>query len=442
MLKFQRNYYAEITIFEKNVEKEVVTISYPTTLQMQIDIGIIGTSNTGVFQFINLSPEIQAKLWLDMYSPRGEKEITVKLYAGYGNTMPLIFYGIAILCTSYRQTGSVDWVTQLQAFEGSSFEKYGFINATFSEGTKVEDVVNYMLQEHKDVSLGAISPDITPLQRDKTFIGQSMKLLQQEYGGYNIFIDKGKLNILGNNEVVKGDLLVISDKTGLLGSPRRANLFTEIDTIFEPRLRIGQAISLLSQSAEKFQNFNQAYEVINVKHYGTISDRTCGTLTTTATLAAITTEPKTVEDAKPTTYEAKNTDSWDKPVKNGRITSPFGLREKPLKDASTNHQGIDIGANAGTPVYAPANGKVIFSGWFNGYGRCIQIDHGDINGKHVVSLYGHLNTRNVTPGILVYKGETVIGTVGSTGVSSGPHLHFQITENGVPVNPIIYIGNY
>lgn len=447
MLKFQRNYYAEFKIIEtdKNnevINEEVLTISYPTTINFDIHIGGLNSNNAGNFQFYNLSPQAQAKLWRDIYN-NGSKKILMTLYAGYNNTMPMVFEGWVQSCTSYKQSGSVDWVTDMQAFIAGEMFQNGYVNATFSKDTTLVDVINFMLESDSSIKIGAITPDIPPLPRNKTFIGQTLDLLGREYGNYDIIIDKGKLHILGDNDVIKGDLLVITDETGLLGSPRRSNAFVECDLLFEPQLKIGQAISLQAESWARInKSLNQAYKVVALHHYGMISSRICGSLKTTVTLSALETPPRTVEEAKPTVYESKNvTTAWSKPVSGGRITSPFGLRERPTAKGSTNHQGIDIGVPLNTPVYAPANGKVTFANWYGGYGKCVQLNNGTINDKAVSSLYGHLNSWAVKVGDTVMQGQTIIGYVGSTGVSTGPHLHFEVRENGAPVNPNKYIGS-
>lgn len=131
---------------------------------------------------------------------------------------------------------------------------------------------------------------------------------------------------------------------------------------------------------------------------------------------------------------------WAKPVK-GVVTSVFGRRSRPTKGASSNHKGMDIGAKSMTPVYAPADGKITTSGRVGGYGNAIYMDNGNINGVNVTSRYGHLSKSVVRAGQTVKKGQ-LIGYVGSTGVSTGPHLHFEVRENGTAVNPTKYIGNY
>lgn len=442
MLKFNRNYYAEFKILEKEkdvmVEKEVITVSFPFTLNLEIQIGGLNSTNAGFFQLYNLSDEVRGKLWRDIYN-NGTKQILMTLYAGYGETMPMVFQGWVQSCTSYKSSGAVNWITEIQAFIAGEMFQNGFINATFNKDTTLTDIVNYMLEQDSSLKIGCITPDIKPLPRNKTFIGQTLDLLGREYGGYEIFIDKGKLHILNDNDVVKGELLVITAETGLLGSPRRANAFLEADMIFEPQLKIGQAVSLVADSMPRF---NQAYKIVAIHHKGIISERICGTLTTTVTLSMVEGKPRELEEAKPATYESENvTTEWIKPVSGGRITSPFGTRSAPTKNASTYHQGIDIGVPLKTPIYAPANGKVTMAMWYGGYGKCIQINNGTINGKSVSSLFGHLDSWNVKNGDIVYKGETIIGYIGSTGVSTGPHLHFEVKENGAAVNPLKYIGS-
>lgn len=102
------------------------------------------------------------------------------------------------------------------------------------------------------------------------------------------------------------------------------------------------------------------------------------------------------------------------------ITSRFGWRTHPLTGTRRFHSGIDIGAPSGTPIVATATGTVISAGWNGGYGKAIVIQHNDVQ----QTLYGHLSEISVQPGQVIEQG-TVIGLVGSTGNSTGPHLHFE-----------------
>ena len=116
-----------------------------------------------------------------------------------------------------------------------------------------------------------------------------------------------------------------------------------------------------------------------------------------------------------------------------RITSPFGYRIHPILKYRKLHTGVDIGAPNGTPVVSAAAGTVIASRFMSGYGNCIMIDHG---GK--VTVYGHLSSRAVSAGQSVSAGQT-IGYVGSTGMSTGAHLHFEVRVNGAVQNPLNYL---
>lgn len=122
----------------------------------------------------------------------------------------------------------------------------------------------------------------------------------------------------------------------------------------------------------------------------------------------------------------------------GTITSKFGYRRHPIHRKRLMHTGLDIARPHGTAIKATNDGRVIYSGWRGGYGKVVMINHGNINGKNVVSLYGHLSRYRVRKGQKITKGQ-VIANVGSTGYSTGPHLHFEMRVNGKPVNPYNYV---
>ena len=122
----------------------------------------------------------------------------------------------------------------------------------------------------------------------------------------------------------------------------------------------------------------------------------------------------------------------------GRITSPFGWRTHPIFNSRTFHSGVDIGGPNYGSIRASNSGKVIYSGWYGGYGKVVIIDHGIINGHPMTTLYAHMSTIKVSNGQSVQKGQ-VIGLEGTTGYSTGPHCHFEVRINGKPNNPLNYI---
>lgn len=118
----------------------------------------------------------------------------------------------------------------------------------------------------------------------------------------------------------------------------------------------------------------------------------------------------------------------------GVVRSSFGGRSDPLSGEGAFHTGIDLAAPKGTPVHVTADGVVLSSGWAGGYGKLVVVDHG--NGIH--TYYAHLSRLAVVPGEEVHSGETIAYS-GSTGRSTGPHVHYEIRLAGTPVNPYKYM---
>lgn len=125
---------------------------------------------------------------------------------------------------------------------------------------------------------------------------------------------------------------------------------------------------------------------------------------------------------------------WPVPASH-RISSPYGYRIHPILKVRKFHSGIDIPASTGTAIVAAADGTVIMSRYYGGYGKCLMIDHG--GGR--VTLYGHCSSLLVSQGQKVSKGQTV-AKVGSTGQSTGPHLHFEVRINGSTTSPLSYVS--
>ena len=120
--------------------------------------------------------------------------------------------------------------------------------------------------------------------------------------------------------------------------------------------------------------------------------------------------------------------AWPVPA---RISSGFGMRMHPLLGFRRMHQGVDLRAGWGAPIVAAADGRVASAGWSGGYGNKVHIDHAG----GIATSYSHMSRIAAAPGQTVRQGQ-VIGYVGSTGLSSGPHLHYEVSRNGRPVNPL------
>lgn len=127
----------------------------------------------------------------------------------------------------------------------------------------------------------------------------------------------------------------------------------------------------------------------------------------------------------------KKRDGLAKPVELARISSGFGMRFHPVLGYSRMHQGVDFAAPTGTPIYAVTDGVVSYAGWHGGHGNFVKLQHSGGMGTG----YGHMSRIAVRSGERVRRGE-VIGFVGSTGLSTGPHLHYEVYRNGETVNPL------
>src|SRR6478735_9180511 len=115
----------------------------------------------------------------------------------------------------------------------------------------------------------------------------------------------------------------------------------------------------------------------------------------------------------------------------GHITSYFGYRYHPILHFSRFHAGVDFGASWGSPIVAAADGQIAAAGWAGGYGRQVRIAHG----SGLTTTYSHMSDITATPGSFVRRGQ-LIGYVGSSGLSTGPHLHYEVLKAGTPVNPL------
>lgn len=122
------------------------------------------------------------------------------------------------------------------------------------------------------------------------------------------------------------------------------------------------------------------------------------------------------------------------PVESASLTSGYGMRVHPVLGGRRAHKGIDLAQPTGTPVYATADGVVSKAEWFSSYGLYISLEHG----AEIQTRYGHLSRLNVAAGQQIRKGD-VIGYVGSTGRSTGPHLHYEVRIAGESVNPVPYL---
>lgn len=428
---------------------ETTIVEYPITCKFNVTRGVFAQSNSATIQLYNLAPDTRNQIFQDAWTNAVDKTKWkyVRLEAGWNGTMSEIFVGRIMQAYSSKSGGQTDVITEIQATALDIFDSQS--SHTFAAGTTFKDALKTMASDLPNAILGNTGTLEGAFQTPTTFDGNTMDEINKLTGGHS-FVDNGVLNTLMDNEVIDVPVPVISNNTTLLETPMRRDANLEIKTLFLSDLIVGQLVEVDSSISP---NFNGQFKLVGFTHDCLISPTQAGTRTTQMVLwigpllpganIAITGGAAPVEFSKvkgedvspvnPTVIEPK----WIRPCP-GRITSGYGLREAPIKGASKDHKGIDIGAPPGTPVKAVADGTVVHSAFDNTNGNKIRIEHGKINGKNVASTCIHLNARYVQKGQKVKQG-AIIGTVGNTGNSGGPHLHISVYENGTPVNPAKYI---
>ena len=395
MLKLNRNYQLKFTIgkqegYIKHEADEVIIIEYPFTLLFDIKRNYLSTNNVASLQIFNLNDVTRAKLHLDFndYS----RYIDVELYAGYGEELPLIFLGQVRSGASAKESGGVDIITSIEAYDGGLIQSSSYTSASYDKTVTKDQVLKSIIAANLDwAKTGVIIPLPEKLtQRGTALIGNTWDII---------------------------------------------TLIAEV--VFEPQVKVGQGVYIESQTA---QYYNQIYKVLGVQHRGIISPVSSGRTVTILTLAmgSFTEVEKELE-----TVISKET-TWLRPVQ-AKVTSPFGYRTDPVTGkAQKFHEGIDYGCTLGTNVKVTNSGVVSTANYQGGYGNMIIVEHGVYNGKTITSRYGHLKDFLVKIGDKVGQGQVIAysGGIGvGAGKSTGPHLHFEIRENGKPVNPTKYVGN-
>lgn len=443
MLKFKRNYQAVFYIKDDRTEKEeVVIIEPPFTVSFKTTLGYLNDDGAS-FQFINLDYDVQKKLWRDFFD-ESHKRIRLQFFAGYGKTedLPLLVDFDVFRCTSERASGSVDVVTTIQCMPSlDSANRYAYANATFDQRSKYIDIVSSLIDKIPNLKVGFVADDLGELPNSRTFIGNAIDLIKNEFKNHYVYINNNELNIVKQDNYIFSEIPLISEESGMLGTPRIEEAYMSVDMMFEPNLKPLQLVYL--QSSYRLLQ-SQLYKVFNVSHSGTIGETAASNLTTSLTLELfkisdkrdenVAKKPLQIKEEQREKQQATTSYDWIKPIE-GSISSQYGKRTAPTAGASTDHKGIDIKPlTKSASVKAPANGTIASVGYDRWNGNIVRINHG--NG--IVSVYAHLQRYTVSAGQKVNQGDT-IGIVGSTGISTGEHLHFGVKVNDAYVNPIRFV---
>ena len=262
--KFDRNY--SLSVGTQN--GGVLTIEPPFTVEFDITRNILSSANTSSIRIYNLSQKNRNQIRKNVTDYDDQRSVI--LQAGYGTNLPIVFSGNISQAWSVRE--SVNFITQIESFDGGFAFANGITNTTFPAGTPQEVIMETLLDSLPGVSVGALGSYPGQISRGNSYSGSTTDILGELSGG-GFFIDNGKAYCLGNSEVIDGAIQIINAQSGLLGTPVREQTILNFDMLFEPRLIIGQKIQLQSLTDT---NFNGFYKVISLKHRGLISPTVCG----------------------------------------------------------------------------------------------------------------------------------------------------------------------
>ena len=278
MTKFQRNYRLVYTIPPTTTEEkaEVITIEYPLTCEFEITRNTYSQANTASFRINNLAPETRAKIFQDKYNIY--RYCFVDFYAGYGDQLSLLFTGK--VTEAYSKKTGTEIVTEIQAMDNDIIQSYSM--HTFEAGTSKQDVIKTLASDMPNIQLGAVGANSNGVLANRLICDDLTFVAINKVTGNSAFIDVGKLNVLGNNEVLKDvEIYKITSDTGLLGTPERRDAQVEVNMIFEPKITVGQLVEIESSTASIFDG---QFKVIGIKHSGVISGSQSGEARTTVNL--------------------------------------------------------------------------------------------------------------------------------------------------------------
>jgi len=271
--------------------KELHIIELPFTVEFNYINSVMGLVAEADFKIYNLKESVRNVLFKDWYEQ--DKKRYVAFYVGYGDSPMALFKGDCWTC--YNQKTKTDWETSMTCHSAYSAMSGSYTSYTFDAGTTKSDnirrLMNDIIKHNTNLSLGQlsigkISDYVDPVSKKPithltsvTFKGTTSNVLKKYTQG-DFFISNNKLYSLSKYDSVEGVVSVISSQTGLLGTPRRAKTYIEVDMILEPNMRLFQYINLET----KYKGFSGKYKVLGVIHTGTISGSVDSEATTTVTL--------------------------------------------------------------------------------------------------------------------------------------------------------------
>lgn len=275
MATFNRTFQLSIDTITEGERK---IIEPPFTVDFDITRNILSSQSLSSFKIYNLAETVRNALYMDRIDFRRMRGLQFK--AGYDDQLAEIFRGSISHCWSVRQ--GVNFITTIEAYDAGFAFVTAEYNKTVPKGTNQTSLIQDMFKtfEPGGIQPGAIGDFRGSLPRGNTYSGNTADLLKELTNGA-FFVDMGKVHALHDDECIEGSIKVIDSDSGLLGTPTREDAILTVEMIFEPKLLVGQQVTLQS-STDK--TFNKQYKVIGIKHRGTISDAVSSRVTTTVNL--------------------------------------------------------------------------------------------------------------------------------------------------------------
>lgn len=275
MAKFGRNY----TLSVQTINGETLTVNLPFTVEFDITRNTLTSANVAQFRIYNLSSNNRAKVRKNI-NDFGDLR-SIQMLGGYGNNLSLMFAGNITQAWSVREGNN--FITQIECFDGGFAFSNAVSNVTFPEGTPQSTVIESLVSDldSSGVKPGTIGVFPGTLSRGNAYSGNTCDLLEQITNG-RFYIDNGKAFALADTECIITPVTTINAASGLLNTPVREQTIIRFEMLFEPKLIIGQQVTLDSITADS--NINGNYKIVALKHRGMISDAVCGDAITTVEL--------------------------------------------------------------------------------------------------------------------------------------------------------------
>lgn len=262
----------EVNPDARGVTQSTLTIPEDLTIEFEVTRQSLSSSQEASFRIIGLGEETRDLINKDPYALTEFRAIQFR--AGYDSfPLPLVFNGFVRKATSYRRSGQVGAITEINAYDGGLAMVNGWTAQTISAGSTLSNVLRRLADSLPHLSAKSIIGDFANVNtRGKVLFGNTWSIIVEESGNLAT-IDNGQVKILQPNEALQSLIPVIDSDSGLLGSPRRTPTMLEFDMIFEPRLTIGQVVELRSSFNRLY---NGTYKVMGFTHRGTIGPTVSG----------------------------------------------------------------------------------------------------------------------------------------------------------------------